>query len=153
MTNVEKLTGPWPIQTVEAFLNSATIPVRLSVITSTGAPIVASHWFLFEHGVLRCATQEGSAIDRCLRSNDKCGIEISFDQPPYRGIRGQGIAALESDKDKTLLKRLHDRYFGEHDTLFREWLVNRNQVEVGISVRPTRMMSWDYSKRMTESKT
>jgi nitroimidazol reductase NimA-like FMN-containing flavoprotein (pyridoxamine 5'-phosphate oxidase superfamily) len=151
MTNLEKLSGPWSIQTIETFLAATIIPVRLSVVGSEGTPIVASHWFIYENGVIRCATQQGSAIYKCLQSNGKCGFEISPDKAPYWGIRGQGTASLELDEDKKVLARLHDRYFGEKRSGFREWLLNRDTAEFAISINPSRFMSWDYSARMTET--
>lgn len=91
MTNLEKLSGPWSIQTIETFLAATIIPVRLSVVGSEGTPIVASHWFIYENGVIRCATQQGSAIYKCLQSNGKCGFEISPDKAPYWGIRDEFV--------------------------------------------------------------
>jgi nitroimidazol reductase NimA-like FMN-containing flavoprotein (pyridoxamine 5'-phosphate oxidase superfamily) len=149
MTSAVKLSGPWSIQAIETFLAASIIPVRLSVLGSEGAPIVASHWFIHENGVIRCATQQGSVIYKCLQSNIKCGFEVSPDNAPYRGVRGQGTASLDLDENKAMLARLHDRYRGEKRSKFREWLLNRDAAEFIISVRPSRIMSWDYSTRMT----
>jgi len=49
-----------------------------------------------------------------------------------------------------LLRRLHDRYLGEDETRFRNWLLGRDDGEIAVSIQPTRLMSWDYSKRMGE---
>lgn len=143
-------SGPWSANATEEFLVSTVIPMRLAIITLSGEPVVASHWFLYDKGLLWCATKEGSLVDRCLASTPKCGFEISPDAPPYHGVRGRGIATRTPDHGLALLRRLHDRYLGEDETRFRNWLLGRDDGEIAVSIQPTRLMSWDYSKRMGE---
>ena len=143
-----KLTGPWSIERVEEFLESTVVPVRLSVLGSSGGPIVASHWFTFDEGMIRCAVQKASFVDCALAANGVCGFEIARDDPPYRGVRGQGKASRAPDPDKSLLRLLHDRYLGADETEFRRWLLGRDHEETTILIEPTHWSSWDYADRM-----
>lgn len=143
-----KLSGPWAQSDVEAFLHQALIPVRLSAISSSGWPTVVSLWFLYEGGVLKCASKPNARITELLRANPKCGFEVAGETPPYYGIRGQGLATLDLKSGPGLLPRLIDRYIGPDITPFRRWLMAAQDEEVAIVIRPTRLMSWDYRKRM-----
>ena len=145
-----KVTGPWSVEQIETYLQATVIPIRLSVLGPSGDPIVASHWFTYDNGVLRCAVRSGSFLDRCLTANGACGFEIARDDPPYRGVRGRGDATLSSDRDKALLKSLHDRYLGEDNTAFRQWLLTQDREETEVSIEPTHWTSWDYTSRMTK---
>jgi hypothetical protein len=145
------VAGPWSIEQIQEYLRTTVIPIRLSVHGLSGAPVVASHWFTYDDGVLRCAVRDGSFIDRCLSVNAACGFEIARDDPPYRGVRGRGDATRSTDRDKALLKSLHDRYLGANDTAFRKWLANRNHDETAIAIKPARWTSWDYTCRMTKT--
>jgi len=143
-----KLSGPWSLSDVELFLHQALIPVRLSAISPSGWPTVVSLWFIYEDGVLKCATKPSARITKLLRENPKCGFEIAGETPPYHGVRGQGLATLDHKLGPNLLPRLIDRYIGPDITPFRRWLLIGQEEEVAIVIRPTRLMSWDYRKRM-----
>jgi len=143
-----KITGPWSHNEIESFLASAIIPVRLSVISTSGWPIIVSLWFLYENGHLNCATRSSSKIARLLTGRPRVAFEVSGETPPYYSIRGQGLASLSADKDAVLLSRLADRYLGDERAQFRQWLLEGSKNEVAIRITPLRIMSWDYRKRM-----
>jgi hypothetical protein len=84
-----------------------------------------------------------------LARQSRLGFEIAVEKPPYYGIRGQGLASLGMDNDAALLTRLINRYLGEQKTPFREWLLKGAENEIAITIRPVRIMSWDYRDRMT----
>lgn len=143
-----KTSGPWSRAEIERYLLDTRIPARLSVLTADGAPIVVSHWFIFEDGRLHCAARDSAAVVACLRRDPRCGFEIAADQPPYRGLRGRGRAGLAVDRDRALLARLHDRYLGPTETGFRRWLLGAEEPEIAIAIESDTMMSWDYGRRM-----
>lgn len=134
---------------IEGFLAQSVIPMRLSVISKTGWPIVLSLWFLYEDGVLKCASRRQSKVIKFLEENPRCGLEIAGETPPYYGVRGQGIATISEQGAAALLERLANRYIGTAETPFRKWLLAGADDEAAVSIAPTRLMSWDYRKRMT----
>jgi len=143
-----KLSGPWALFNVEGFLQRALIPVRLSAISPSGWPTVVSLWFIYEDGILKCASKPNAHITELLRANPKCGFEVAGEAPPYYGVRGQGLATLDHKSGPALLPRLIDRYIGPDITPFRRRLMADQDQEVAIEIRPKRLMSWDYRKRM-----
>ena len=144
-----EISGPWNEDEVVEYLRSTLIPVRLSVIAPSGYPIVASHWYVWEEGAMRCGMPMESKLAQALRRNPKCAFEVAGDVPPYRGVRGQADAILLDDGDLKNLKALISRYFGDLDSSLAQWLLNRDEAEAMVIMRPQRMMSWDYSDRMS----
>ena len=142
------LKGPWSAGEIDAHLAGAVIPIRLSAISPAGWPVVLSLWFLYEDGAFHCASRSHARIVALLEANPRCGFEIAGETPPYCGVRGQGMASLDRTNGKAVLARLADRYLGSDDTPFRRRLMQGADDEVAILIRPTRMMSWDYRKRM-----
>ena len=134
---------------IEHFLARSIIPMRLSVMSKAGWPVVLSLWFLYEDGIFKCASRLQSKVIAFLEDNPRCGLEIAGETPPYHGVRGQGVATISEDGAAALLERLANRYLGTEDTPLRQWLLAGAHDEVAISISPFRLMSWDYRKRMS----
>ena len=146
-----ELTGPWSTSEIETYLSDAIIPVRLSAISAAGWPVLVSLWFLYQDEMLWCASKRKSRIIKILETNARCGFEIAGETPPYSGVRGQGLAELNEEMGSGVLHRLVDRYLGVGDTPFRRWLLTQDDEEVAIAIRPKRLMSWDYRRRMSNA--
>ena len=142
------LSGPWSSGDIEAFLKQTVIPIRISAISSKGWPTIVSLWFIFEDGCLKCASKETSRIIQLFENNPRCGFEVSGEEPPYFGVRGQGTVTLDRNLGPKLLPSLIDRYVDQEKTSFRRWLLLGKTEEVGIIINPKRFMSWDYRARM-----
>jgi hypothetical protein len=133
------------------YLSNARIPIRLACNTAEGWPIVISLWYLYEGGELYCATQESARVVSYLRENPQCGFEVAADTPPYCGVRGQGIARLDTDLGLDVLKRLLTRYLGSTDSPLARKLLNRQTAEVALIIKPVRVFTWNFSNRMKGS--
>lgn len=142
------LKGPWSRQEVLRYLDSTVIPVRLSVVTPTGWPVVLSLWFVREDDEILCATQESASVVRALRADERCAFEIAGETPPYRGVRGRGRVALDTANAAGVLETLVDRFLPSRETPLARWLLSRTDSEICIRISPTSVSSWDYSKRM-----
>lgn len=145
-----KLSGPWDMQQIEQFLGSATLPIRLSCIASDGFPRVVSLWFLYRQDTLFCVTHQSSKLVQLLQKNQRVGFEVSPNDPPYYGVRGQGTATINALGDDPALEQLLQRYIGDNTSSFSRWLLSRSPEEMIISVAPHRIYSWDYRQRMAE---
>ena len=100
---------------------------------------------------LRCATSRDADVVRYLESNDGVAFEVSTNEPPYRGVRGNGTATLVPDRGKALLRSLLDRYLGGTDSALARRLLDPEREEVEIRVDPGRVHSWDYAGRMRDA--
>ena len=146
--NEAKLRGCWSGTEIATFLDSQLIPIRLAVHDSTGSPWVMSLWFLHENGRFWCATNHHAKLVTYLQAHPRCGFEVAGDMPPYRGIRGKGVATLVAERGGEVLMRLLQRY-GIHlaSTLAKSLLAKIDQ-EVAISINPSTISSWDFTSRM-----
>jgi nitroimidazol reductase NimA-like FMN-containing flavoprotein (pyridoxamine 5'-phosphate oxidase superfamily) len=134
-----------------AYLDAARIPLRLSCVTSSGWPFVLSLWYLHDADRLICATLETARVVEYLRREPRCGFEIAADQPPYCGVRGRAMAAIEPAAGPETLERLVDRYLGGRDNSLARWLLARSQHEVAIVLTPVQVFTWNYQQRMADA--
>ncbi|MFN0094765.1 MAG: pyridoxamine 5'-phosphate oxidase family protein [Dehalococcoidia bacterium] len=144
---IEIRSGTWGIPDIEGFLRSSVIPMRLATQGSDW-PLVQSLWFLFDDSALWCCTQKDSVVAARLRKEPRCAFEIAGDAPPYRGVRGRGVASLDAGGAANLLDRLIGRYLTTGDAGLGAWLRSRVSDEVAIRIGSLRVSSWDYSSRM-----
>ena len=143
-----RANSAWDRQRIDQFLQDTVIPIRLGCRTRDGAPLVCSLWYLYDDGVLWCATQQTANIVSLLEENPHCGFEVAPETMPYRGVRGQGRAMLSVDDGVKILERLIDRYLGTRESEFALWLLSMSDNEVAIRIEADWLNSWDFSDRM-----
>ena len=147
MTNAP-VQGPWSEADIDRFLGEQVIPIRLGCLTRSGWPLVVSHWYIYRNGFLWCATQSSAKVVKNLLGDSRCSFEVATNEPPYRGVRGQGRAHVDPAAGESILRVLIERYLGSHDSAFASWLLRRASNEVAIRIEPRRLRSWDFSRRM-----
>ncbi len=145
------IKGPWQQPEIDRFLSRADYPLRLACNAEDGCPRVVSLWYLYRQSQLLCVTHRESQIARLLRRDPRVGFEVSPNEPPYHGVRGQGLAELEPLDDESTLESLLQHYLGSSDNTLGQWLLSRSEEELLISVTPSRMFSWDYRERMADA--
>lgn len=148
---MDRLTGAWDRNKTEAFLASETIPLRLSCRRPNGDLWMLSLWYLYQEGALWCATSAEADVVDYLTHDDRVAFEISTNEPPYKGLRGNGTTRVEPDPDKALLKDLLERYLDGTDSPLAERLLSPDREEVRIRIDPSRVYTWDFSDRMQGS--
>ena len=146
-----RLKGPWSAAQIATFLDSSIIPLRLAVIHPEGGPLVLSLWFQPGEDGIWCATSRSAFVTAALYRDPRCAFEVASEVPPYRGVRGQATASLHDDRGERTLERLLDRYNFAHTSRLGRTLLARAQNETAIQIRPHKMLSWDFSSRMSES--
>jgi len=145
---VIRANSAWSEQKIGSFLSEQRIPIRLACLTPGGGPIVCSLWYLYEDGALWCATQKTAKVAAYLERHRVCGFEISPEAMPYKGVRGQGKAALVAERGLDVLQQLIDRYLGTRESDFARWLIRRASREVAIRIDPIWLTAWDFTPRM-----
>lgn len=140
--------GEWGIEKVEQYLRESVYPMRLSCITSSGYPLVVSLWYLYEDGYIWCAVQKDCTVARILERDGRCGFEISPNEMPYLGIRGQGAAEMIPERGAEKLEKLIKRYLDESNKKLGDWLLSRSDTETSFRINPEWFYSWDFSGRM-----
>lgn len=146
---VMSLRSAWSAQEACAFLHESRLPLRLSTVDAAGYPHVTSLWFNFVDGRFLCATQRKAMVARHVQRRPQVGFEVAVSTPPYRGLSGQADAAIVPEDAGALLEVLTARYLEGRDPRLRQWLLSRVASEVVIELRPCRMTSWDFGRRMS----
>ncbi|MEH6588145.1 MAG: hypothetical protein V7720_16420 [Halioglobus sp.] len=145
-------SGPWSLATAERWLEACQYPIRLACTAADGFPRVVSVWFLYQQGEFLSVSHRNSSLVKLLSASPKVGFEISPNEPPYHGVRGQGLVSLETEGVGDVLNAVIDRYLGNTNSSLAQWLLSRVEDEVLIRVAPQRFFSWDYRDRMEASK-
>lgn len=145
------LSGPWDEVKIGAFLQDQIIPMRLSCVGEDGFPRVVSVWFGYDGEVFRSVSHQSSQLVKLLRRSEQVGFEIAADTPPYRGVRGQGVASLSPQHAEGVLNAMLQRYLGGTESSLAQWLLSRVEEEVVVTISPLRLFSWDYSDRMQDA--
>lgn len=142
------LKGPWDKARIAAFMRESTFPLRLACVGEDGFPRVVSVWYGYDGECLFCVSHRSSQLVNLLQRCDRVGFELAPNEPPYHGVRGQGIARLDSDADGVVLRQMLERYLGGTTSKLARWLLSRAEDEVLITIEPLRLFSWDYRERM-----
>ncbi|RQG98122.1 pyridoxamine 5'-phosphate oxidase family protein [Natrarchaeobius oligotrophus] len=140
--------GSWNETEVEAFLQRATIPIRIATHRPDGSPWVVTVWYRYHDGGFECATEDSAHLVRFLRTDPEVAFDVSTNRIPYRGVRGNGTATLEPDTDKTVLRALVERYLDGTDSDLARRLLDDERDEIRIRIEPRQVFSWDYTDRM-----
>lgn len=136
--------------TVE-LIEKLKVPLRLSLISSNGFPIIVSLWFRFAENQFQCITYKKSRLLKYIREGSKkCGFEISTNKIPYRGVRGYGEITLNRKDPSMVLLELFKRYKIHKNSKLYTRLMNRILEEVCLSIDPIKVFSWDFSTRMND---
>ena len=135
---------------INRFIPDVKIPIRIAFIKSNGTPGVISLWYTYNDCKIYCATQKTAKIVTYLQKNSVCGFEIAADNPPYKGIRGEGTVKILNDKGMNFLEILIDKYLGEKDSTLSKFLRDNSKTEVAIEITPHKIFDYDYSKRMKD---
>jgi len=143
--------GPWSAEQINQFLQDSVYPLRLACVGADGFPRVVSVWYHYVEGQFVCVSHRASQLVAMLRDSDKVGFEVAPNQPPYCGVRGQGLASLSNEGAGEALEGLLQRYLGGTESRLGNWLLSRRDEEVLITITPQRIFSWDYRERMGES--
>ncbi|NND87181.1 MAG: hypothetical protein HKM23_07675 [Nitrosopumilus sp.] len=131
-------------------VSDTKIPIRLGYLKPNGAPNVLSLWHIYMDGAIYCATQKSAKIVSYLEKHPLCGFEIAADKPPYKGIRGEGLAEILEDQGQRILDLLIDKYLGDKESTLSKFLKENSNNEVAIRITPQKIFTYDYSKRMKD---
>ncbi len=145
------ITGPWDHATAGAYLAESSFPLRLACVGRDGFPRVVSLWYQYQEGNFLCVTHRDSKLTTLLRHNHKVGFEVSPNEPPYHGVRGQGLVSLHAEGGEAVLRDNLQSYLGGTDSSLARWLLSRAEEELLVRIEITRMFSWDYRERMADA--
>ena len=143
------IEGPWSSKEILDYLNATRAPMRLAVNRKSGYPMVIPIWHLWSDGALWSAIRPNSALARALKGDGRCSFDISINSPPYKGVRGRGIAILEANGQE-ILEKLVAKFTADSALKFREMLLRQSHDELAVRLIPERLTAWDFTNRMSD---
>jgi len=146
-----QVTGAWSRERAERFLERATVPIRIACRTPGGELWLLSLWFAHGDGEIHCATSADADVVEYLEHDARVAFEVSTNEPPYRGVRGRGTAAVGADEEKAVLRALIESYLGDADSEFAAFLLSADREEAHVRISPTKLYSWDFTDRMRDA--
>lgn len=144
--------GAWDSEAVEGFLQRQHIPIRIATQRPDESLWLVSLWYRYEDGAIECASSASAHVVDFLQASPHVAFEVSTNEIPYRGVRGNGNASVEPDSEKAVLRSLIERYLGGTDSDLAAWLLDERRSEVRIRIDPDTVYSWDYSERMATAR-
>ena len=132
----------------DSIISDKKIQIRISFLKSDGIPSIISLWYTLKDGKIYCATQRSAKIIAYLKNNPNCGFEIATDKPPYKGVRGNGMAKIISEDGESVLDILICKYLENRNSKLSQFLKNNAKSEVAIEITPQKIFNYDYTIRM-----
>ncbi len=136
---------------LETLLETTAVPVRLACHRPDDSLWMLSLWFRYREETIECATAASADVVAFLERDPAVAFEVSTNDPPYRGVRGNGTATVEPDPEKAVLRKLLERYLETTDGPLARRLLSDDRDEVTISIDLETVYGWDYSGRMAGS--
>jgi PPOX class probable F420-dependent enzyme len=129
-----------------AFLNEATV-ARLGSMNEDGSIHLAAVYFKYENGEVLLGTQDVTQKVRNIRKNPQVSLLIDNHAPPWKGVMIYGQATL--DYDNVIAKRaaIFERYMPPENAEQFATRLAKNYEPVVIRVKPSKLISYDYSKQ------
>lgn len=148
--NTTNVRGALSRSEIETLLEEMVVPLRLACRTPAGTLWMLSLWFRYrvDEEVIQCATAADADIVSFLDADDHVAFEVSTNEPPYRGVRGNGTATIDPDPEKEVLRGLLDRYLETTESDFGRWLLRDDRREVTLTIDPSVVSGWDFTDRM-----
>jgi hypothetical protein len=144
-------SSAWDAKTIERFLDTSVLPLRVGCVDRAGVPLVVSLWYEWDEQRMWCALHASAALLRYLRAAGCCGFEVAADGPPYRGVRGQATVVVHKTRGAAVLDSLLHRYGIADASRLANWLRSRQADEFAVALEPQWLTAWDYTERMRDA--
>lgn len=139
-------------ENVREYMKNSKIPIRLSFQSESGWPMIISLWYDFHDDKIFLATPQSSKVVNYLLKSPRCAFEVSNEDPPYCGVRGQAKVEINEKTGLSTLQQLLDKYLPEgRESAFGKRLLNRKMKEVAIILKPLNFFMWNFKDRMQDS--
>jgi PPOX class probable F420-dependent enzyme len=120
---------------------------RLSTINPDGTPHTLPIWYEWRDGEVLVSTQTIQRKVRNMQRDRRVTVLIDSDQMPYRGVMIYGEALLDTNDAASKRVTIFERYFGDRTAAedYARQMADKWE-PVLVRIRPTKIVSFDYSK-------
>lgn len=131
---------------LDVFLSEPHV-ARLSTINSDGTPHTMPIWYEWQDGIIRVSTQSMQRKVKNMQRDPRVTVLIDKGDFPYKGVMIYGEASFDFDDAATKRVSIFARYLGGHEqaVAYARAMAEKWQPAV-VNIKPTRMISFDYTK-------
>jgi PPOX class probable F420-dependent enzyme len=136
---------------IEKFLDNK-LNLQLATTDDRGEPNIRPVWFYYDKDgeKLLITTSKLARKTQNLRNKPVVYFSIDDENPPYKGVKGKGIATLVEDPDRTVPQgdRISMKYLGTLDHPIAKMISEGSKKgdNVLIEISPKFFSTWDYGK-------
>ena len=131
------------------FLAESKALLRLASIRRDGYPDVHVLWCTYFNDKIYTTTHKKTRKVENFRFNNKVSFTIDLDTPPFKGVRGRGVAKLIEDANLStkILTQEIMKYIGNMEDPLAKQLLSLAPEEYAIEIKPLYFATWDASKQ------
>ncbi len=131
------------------FLSTSKKNLQLATIDDKDEPNIHPVWFLYENGLIYCATEKKSKKIKNILRKSIVYFSIDEDDSDFRGVRGKGFVQIIDDIDFNLVitEKIVKKYVDSLEgNLAREVMDEiRNGTEVVLEITPKFYSVWSFT--------
>jgi PPOX class probable F420-dependent enzyme len=136
----------------ERFLESK-LNLQIATIDEKGEPNIQPVWFYYDkdEGKLLVLTSKVAKKTQNLSNRPTIYFSIDDENPPYKGVKGKGTAAVVEDPNLIApqAEKISMKYLGTLDHPAAKEMADRSKNGEGVLVKisPKFFSTWDFGKR------
>jgi PPOX class probable F420-dependent enzyme len=136
----------------EKFLESK-LNLHIASIDEKGEPNIQPVWFFYDkdQGKLLITTSKLAKKTENLRNKPTIYFCIDDQNPPYKGVKGKGIATIMEDPNRIVPQadKISMKYLGTLDHPAAKEMADRSKKGEGVLVEisPKFFSTWDFGKK------
>ena len=124
-------------------LLQSAAPAGLTTYRRDGSAVGSPVWFRAHDGRVEVVIAEGDVKLRHLRRDPRCSLLVFEADPPFRGVRVEGLPSFETEGVAEARLAISSRYLGSEDG--RRFTEQRGPGVV-LSLPLTEARSWDLRR-------
>lgn len=146
---VRGIDASMPGREVEALLKNQPL-IRLATASRNADPHASTLWFVYSDNFIYFSADEKTKKIRNIKLNTKVSLVVDSGHELFKvkGIMINGLANIVAD-EKTV-RRIRtlfaEKYFGSVDSPEFARLDFYMKKQVFVRIKPTKIVSWDYTK-------
>ena len=134
-------------------LESSKLNLQIATIDEKGDPNIQPVWFNYDKDAekLLILTSKSAKKTQNLRNRPTIYFSVDDENPPYKGVKGKGIATVIEDPNRIVpqAEKISMKYLGTLDHPAAKEMADRSRNGEGVLVEisPKFFSTWDFGKR------
>lgn len=133
---------------ISEFLSKSKKNLQLATIDDKNEPNVHPVWFLYENGVIYCATEKKSKKIQNILKKNIVYFSVDDDNSEFKGVRGKGTVRILEDPDSnvSIAEKIIIKYAGDLKSKLAKEVIEeiKTGIEVVLEITPKFYSVWSF---------